>query len=145
MPQNPLADTGDGTGPWTGSSLTRSEPTEGESSPPIYSSDTERNPNPAFTAAAQGLIEKAGRLLVTEAAARGWLNDAAEAAGVALVRRYQGEVGSFIEQQLAQWSKEEVADRVELAIGRDLQFIRINGTIVGGLAGLIIYAVTMAM
>ena len=100
---------------------------------------------PAFTAAAQGLIEKAGRLLVTEAAARGWLNDAVEAAGVALVRRYQGEVGSFIEQQLAQWSKEEVADRVELAIGRDLQFIRINGTIVGGLAGLIIYAVTMAM
>ena len=100
---------------------------------------------PAFAAAAQDLIEKAGRLLVTEPAARSWLNDAAEAAGVALVRRYQGEVGSFIEQQLAQWSKEEVTERVELAIGRDLQFIRINGTIVGGLAGLLIYAVTMAM
>ncbi len=101
--------------------------------------------SPAFAAVVQGLIEKAGRVLVTEPAARSWLNDAAEAGCVALVRRYRGEVGRFIEQQLALWSKDEISSRIELAIGRDLQFIRINGTIVGGLAGLLIYAVTVAM
>jgi uncharacterized membrane-anchored protein YjiN (DUF445 family) len=37
------------------------------------------------------------------------------------------------------WDPEVTSDRVELAIGKDLQFIRINGTIVGGLAGLLIY------
>jgi uncharacterized membrane-anchored protein YjiN (DUF445 family) len=34
------------------------------------------------------------------------------------------------------------SNRIELAVGRDLQFIRLNGTLVGGLAGLVIYAVT---
>ena len=37
------------------------------------------------------------------------------------------------------WDAEETTDRIETQVGRDLQFIRINGTIVGGLAGLLIY------
>ena len=63
----------------------------------------------------------------------------AEVAGH-LVDRYQGEVAELIAQTVTSWDPEVTSDRVELAIGKDLQFIRINGTIVGGLAGLAIYA-----
>ena len=57
-----------------------------------------------------------------------------------LVDRYQGEVAELIAQTVTSWDPEVTSDRVELAIGKDLQFIRINGTIVGGLVGLAIYA-----
>ena len=58
---------------------------------------------------------------------------------VFLVARYQDEVADLISSTVAGWDPELTSRRVELAIGRDLQFIRINGTIVGGLAGLVIY------
>jgi uncharacterized membrane-anchored protein YjiN (DUF445 family) len=56
-----------------------------------------------------------------------------------LVTRYQDEVGELIASTVSSWDPELTSRRVELAIGRDLQFIRINGTIVGGLAGMLIY------
>jgi uncharacterized membrane-anchored protein YjiN (DUF445 family) len=58
-----------------------------------------------------------------------------------LVDRYQNEVAQLIAQTVASWDPEVTSQRIELAIGRDLQFIRINGTLVGGLAGLLIYLV----
>jgi uncharacterized membrane-anchored protein YjiN (DUF445 family) len=61
---------------------------------------------------------------------------------VYLVSRYQDEVAQLIETTVAAWDPELTSQRVELAIGRDLQFIRINGTIVGGLAGMIIYLIS---
>ena len=59
-----------------------------------------------------------------------------------LVARYQDEVADLIASTVASWDPELTSRRVELAIGRELQFIRINGTIVGGLAGLVIYAIS---
>lgn len=79
---------------------------------------------PCWVGAAQGLVENTGRVLVTDAAARDWLNTAIESISRILVQRHRGEVTPFIEQQLAKWTKEEMSDRIELAIGRDLQFIR---------------------
>jgi uncharacterized membrane-anchored protein YjiN (DUF445 family) len=61
---------------------------------------------------------------------------------VFLVARYQDEVADLIASTVASWDPEMTSRRVELAIGRDLQFIRINGTIVGGLAGLVIYLIS---
>jgi uncharacterized membrane-anchored protein YjiN (DUF445 family) len=61
---------------------------------------------------------------------------------VYLVSRYQDEVADLIASTVAAWDPEITSHRVELAIGRDLQFIRINGTIVGGLAGMLIYLVS---
>lgn len=58
-----------------------------------------------------------------------------------LVDRYQSEVAQLIAQTVTSWDPEVTSERVELAIGKDLQFIRINGTIVGGLAGLLIYVI----
>jgi uncharacterized membrane-anchored protein YjiN (DUF445 family) len=61
---------------------------------------------------------------------------------VSLVARYQDEVADLIATTVAAWDPDLTAHRVELAIGRDLQFIRINGTIVGGLAGMLIYLIS---
>ena len=59
-----------------------------------------------------------------------------------LVDRYQSEVADLIAHTVASWDPDVTSRRVELAIGRDLQFIRINGTLVGGLAGMLIYLVS---
>ncbi|MEO7083412.1 MAG: DUF445 domain-containing protein [Gemmatimonadaceae bacterium] len=61
---------------------------------------------------------------------------------VFLLARYQDEVADLIASTVAGWDPELTSRRVELAIGRDLQFIRINGTIVGGLAGMLIYLIS---
>ena len=42
---------------------------------------------------------------------------------------------------MERWDAEEASDRIELMVGKDLQFIRVNGTVVGSLAGLVIYSV----
>ena len=99
---------------------------------------------PALARTIASMAENTGKVLASDAQASGWLNDTIVAGSGTLVRRYRGEVGAFIESRLALWSKEEMSERIELAIGRDLQFIRINGTVVGGLAGLLIYAVSQA-
>jgi uncharacterized membrane-anchored protein YjiN (DUF445 family) len=70
------------------------------------------------------------------------LDEFAVDVAVFLVARYQDEVAELIATTVAAWDPELTSRRVELAIGRDLQFIRINGTIVGGLAGMLIYLVS---
>jgi len=56
-----------------------------------------------------------------------------------VVERYRQEIGDLIAQTVASWDPAVTARRFELAVGRDLQFVRINGTLVGGLVGLAIY------
>ena len=96
---------------------------------------------PGVPAGVQKLVEKAGRMLTENQSMRDGLNRLLEAGSAQLVRNYRGEVGLFIETQLARWTRDEMSKRIELAIGRDLQFIRINGTVVGGLAGLVIHVI----
>src|SRR6266849_9976209 len=59
-----------------------------------------------------------------------------------VVERYLHEIGDLIAQTVAGWDPEATSRRFELAVGRDLQFVRINGTLVGGLVGLLIYSIT---
>lgn len=59
-----------------------------------------------------------------------------------LVDNYRGEVSHLIATTVERWDGASTSRRMELQVGRDLQFIRINGTIVGGLAGLTIHLVT---
>jgi uncharacterized membrane-anchored protein YjiN (DUF445 family) len=56
-----------------------------------------------------------------------------------LVAQYGVEITAIITETIERWDAEEASRRIELHVGRDLQFIRINGTVVGSLAGLIIY------
>ncbi|RAV32950.1 DUF445 domain-containing protein [Corynebacterium heidelbergense] len=59
-----------------------------------------------------------------------------------LADNYAGEVTSIIGETVQRWDAEEASDRIELMVGKDLQFIRVNGTVVGALAGLAIHAAT---
>lgn len=59
---------------------------------------------------------------------------------VGLAQSSKGEIGDFIASTVERWDADEASTRIELQVGRDLQFIRINGTLVGGLAGLVIHA-----
>jgi uncharacterized membrane-anchored protein YjiN (DUF445 family) len=67
--------------------------------------------------------------------------DGYAADGVAyLVKAYGAEMTEVITDTIERWDPAEASRRIELHVGRDLQFIRVNGTLVGGLAGLLIYA-----
>ena len=57
-----------------------------------------------------------------------------------VVESSRHEIGDLITSTVEHWDPDEASRRIELAVGRDLQFIRINGTIVGGLAGLVIHS-----
>jgi uncharacterized membrane-anchored protein YjiN (DUF445 family) len=59
-----------------------------------------------------------------------------------VVEKYRHEIGDLIAQTVASWDPAATSRRFELAVGRDLQFVRINGTLVGGLVGLLIYTIT---
>jgi uncharacterized membrane-anchored protein YjiN (DUF445 family) len=59
-----------------------------------------------------------------------------------IVEQHRHEVGQLIAGTVSAWDPDETSRRIELQIGRDLQFIRINGTLVGGLVGLVLYAMT---
>jgi len=82
-----------------------------------------------------------GRRLGTDEALRvrldGWAGDFA----AYVVTTYGAEMATVISDTVDRWDGDEAARRIELHVGRDLQFIRINGTLVGGLAGLVIHAV----
>lgn len=58
-----------------------------------------------------------------------------------LVSEYGAEITTIITDTIERWDADEASRRIELHVGRDLQFIRINGTVVGALAGLTIYAI----
>ncbi len=87
-------------------------------------------------------LMQVGRRLVFDAGLRekldGWL---ADAAGY-VVRHYAAEITTVITDTVERWDGAETARKVELQVGRDLQFIRINGTVVGAFAGLLIYTIS---
>jgi uncharacterized membrane-anchored protein YjiN (DUF445 family) len=70
-----------------------------------------------------------------------WASDLA----VWTVGRYGDELTTVITHTIQRWDGQEAARKIELHVGRDLQFIRINGTIVGGLVGVLIHAVSMML
>ena len=81
--------------------------------------------------------------LATEEELRSRLDGLAADAAVFAVDRYGDEVTAVITHTIERWDGREAARRIELHVGRDLQFIRINGTIVGGLVGVLIHAVSV--
>ena len=58
-----------------------------------------------------------------------------------ILLRNKKAIGDLIANSVQSWDKKEIADKLELEVGKDLQFIRINGTVVGGIVGLFIYFV----
>jgi uncharacterized membrane-anchored protein YjiN (DUF445 family) len=107
--------------------------------------DAAEDPSSALRTRVRDGLLALGARLSTDAELRdkidGWL---IEAAGY-VVRHYRHEITTLITDTVARWDAEETSRKVELQVGRDLQFIRINGTVVGALAGLVIYTVSQVV
>ncbi|AZC14418.1 DUF445 domain-containing protein [Microbacterium sp. ABRD28] len=103
------------------------------------------NPDSGLRRRLADALAEIGDRLVTDAAlqhrADGWVTEAA----VFLVDRYRHDIASIITDTVEKWDPEETTEKIELMVGRDLQYIRLNGTIVGALAGLVIYTIARAI
>ncbi|MBP2391718.1 DUF445 domain-containing protein [Aeromicrobium fastidiosum] len=87
-------------------------------------------------------IERFGRRLIDDEQLSTRVDTTISNIAAYAVNNYGHEVATIISATVNRWDGKETADRIELHVGRDLQFIRINGTVVGGLAGLVIHAVS---
>jgi uncharacterized membrane-anchored protein YjiN (DUF445 family) len=94
--------------------------------------------------AVSGLLELGERLLADDDL-RGRVDTYLADAVGHVVRGYAPEVATVISDTVQRWDATEASRRIELHVGRDLQFIRINGTVVGGLAGLLIHTISVAL
>ncbi len=101
------------------------------------------NPDGELRHAIEDAVVSFGQsILEDESLARkidGWAEDS----GRYLIRTYGHEVSSLISDTIESWDPQATSERIEIQIGRDLQFIRINGTVIGGLAGLLIHTLTV--
>lgn len=86
-----------------------------------------------------------GSRLQGDEAIRKWINEQIEAAAPLAIERYREDIRAYIVERVGEWNADEMTVELEKHIGRDLQFIRINGTLVGGLVGLAIHAVTQVL
>lgn len=83
-----------------------------------------------------------GQRVVDDPAIHDAVNRWLRIAALRLIAPRRAEIGAFITQVVERWDTETLVNRMELQVGRDLQYIRINGTLVGGLVGLIIFTIT---
>ncbi|KOV59346.1 membrane protein [Streptomyces sp. MMG1121] len=86
-----------------------------------------------------------GTRMATEPKTQEKVDNWVQGAAVHVVTTYRKEITSLITDTVAGWDAEHTTRKIEAHIGRDLQFIRINGTVVGSLAGLLIYVVTRTL
>ena len=89
-----------------------------------------------------GFARAFGERIAADAGIRAWINEQIAGAAPRIVEQHRLGVGRFIERQINDWNDATLVRELERNIGPDLQYIRINGTLVGGAAGLIIYSLT---
>lgn len=86
-----------------------------------------------------------GDRLATDTALQERVDGRVADAAVFLVDRYRHDIASIITDTVEKWDADETTEKIELLVGRDLQYIRLNGTFVGALAGLLIYTIAHAL
>lgn len=99
------------------------------------------DPSSSLRTRIAGTVIRVGESLRDDAELRDKVDDWMLRAAQHLVSQYGVEITAIITDTIERWDAEEASRRIELHVGRDLQFIRINGTVVGALAGLAIYAI----
>ena len=92
-----------------------------------------------------GVFANAGTLLAEDPAARERLNQGVERVLMTLLPSAQAQLSDFIARVVGNWDAQAAADKIELRVGRDLQYVRMNGTLVGFLAGGVLFALLTAV
>ncbi len=90
---------------------------------------------------AEAFVADVARRILADDELRASLNMRLTDAALHLVTSYRSDISHVITETVQSWDPAETTDKIETQVGRDLQFIRINGTVVGALAGLAIYSV----
>jgi uncharacterized membrane-anchored protein YjiN (DUF445 family) len=100
------------------------------------------DPQAAFAGKLGEAARRLGETLLSDAGLRAAVNLYVRRAVVGIVTEYGDEITRIVSDTVRGWDARTVTTRVESAVGRDLQYIRINGTLIGGLVGLTIHAVS---
>ncbi|WP_260987362.1 DUF445 domain-containing protein [Roseomonas gilardii] len=103
------------------------------------------NPDGRLAALAQAALSNAGQVLAEDPGARARVNAAVERMLLALLPSARQRLSGFVAEVVSGWDARTVTDRIELRVGRDLQFVRINGTVVGFLVGGALFALLSAI
>jgi uncharacterized membrane-anchored protein YjiN (DUF445 family) len=94
-----------------------------------------------LTRVLERLLTNVGKRIQEDESLRSGINRWLRVAVLRTVAPRRAEIADFIRNVVENWDTETLIDRIELTVGRDLQYIRINGTLVGGLVGLVIFAI----
>ena len=100
-----------------------------------------RNPDAVLAGKLGEILKSMGGTLEKDPRIRAAINQFARRAVVGMAASYGGSIVKLVSETVRTWDARTVTARLESAVGRDLQYIRINGTLVGGLVGLILYVV----
>jgi uncharacterized membrane-anchored protein YjiN (DUF445 family) len=103
------------------------------------------DPDSDFNQPIQRGVTRFGEALLNDQALLDKIDRWVEQAVLYFIEEYGHEVAHLITHTVSEWDAEATARKMELQVGRDLQFIRINGTIVGGLVGLLIYSFSLLL
>jgi uncharacterized membrane-anchored protein YjiN (DUF445 family) len=103
------------------------------------------NPNGRTVALLEGAFANAGTVLAEDEAARARLNRVAEGVLLALLPTARAQIAGFIAGVVGGWDTRQVVEKIELRVGRDLQYVRMNGTLVGFLVGGALFALLTAV
>jgi uncharacterized membrane-anchored protein YjiN (DUF445 family) len=98
-----------------------------------------RNPDAAMAGKMGEVLRSMGQSLESDPKMRRSINQFARRAVAGMAASYGGSIVKLVSETVRGWDARTVTDRLEGAVGRDLQYIRINGTLVGGLVGLVLH------
>ena len=98
-----------------------------------------RNPDAVLAGKLGEILKTMGSTLETDSRIRAALNQFARRAAVGMAASYGSAIVRLVSDTIRGWDARTVTARLEAAVGRDLQYIRINGTLVGGLVGLVLH------
>jgi len=99
-----------------------------------------RNPDSVFAGKLGEILKSMGTTLESDPRIRAAINQFARRAVVGMSASYGSSMVKLVSDTVRTWDARTVTARLEAAVGRDLQYIRINGTLVGGLVGLVLHA-----
>ena len=103
------------------------------------------SPSPVLRERTIAAIQLVGETLRADRAMQAWIDEQLLTAAPRWIERYREDIRRYIVARVGDWNTDEMTGELERNIGRDLQFIRINGTLVGGLVGLGIHTATQVM
>jgi uncharacterized membrane-anchored protein YjiN (DUF445 family) len=100
-------------------------------------------PNSRLRQAVSGILRSIGSAIAEDPALQSRMDQRIEEGIQTLIVPWRKEIGRFVADVVRSWETSTIVDRVELAVGKDLQYIRLNGTLVGAAVGCAIFGLTL--